>query len=124
MKIFKILIASIVISSFFLTTNVNAQAAVWNFDHPHIINQPCLGEALHGQMFMHFVENGKFRKTNLSGEYVGEITGKTYKLRGNWKWVPGTPVFNISLRLIGDNGLAYMLHAVYKNDTLYIDGCK
>ena len=126
MKTFKLLIASIVVSCFFFTANVNAQANVWLWDHPHTIDQPCIGEVIQGQMYMHFVENGKFVIANLSGEYIGLTSGNTYKVLGNWKWSKDLPwpTRDVSIRIIGDNGLVYMLHAVYKNDKLTIDGCK
>ncbi len=124
MKTSKLLIASLFIFSFLLTTNAYSQAKVWYFDHPHQVYQPCIGEAIQGQMFMHFIDNGKFRITNLSGEYTGVETGKKYKVLGNWKREKGTPNFNISIRVLDDNGRVYMLHAVFKNNKLTIDGCK
>lgn len=81
MKIFKLLIASLVVFSFLFTTNVNAQDNKWGnsgkWVEEHVFDCPCAGENLMGTLVFQMVGE-KMVTFKIKGHLVGETTGDEY----------------------------------------------
>lgn len=112
MRNFKLLIAGIVVSFFFLTTNVNAQATSENDTKFHFEISMCAGDLLIGCVDVHTVVNKNFKITNFKGDLYGLFTGEMYTIIGNTKLALPVDCWysmekGINVRLIGEDGLVY-----------------
>ena len=122
MKNFKLLIASIVVSCFFLTTNVKAQAWVNDFTYDDSRYSPCAnegnGEWVNGTLYVHAINNGRFIVAHWTVEYIGATTGKLYTGMGFSKFPPGENVIpsDVSVQVIGEKGLIMLVKQVAAND--------
>lgn len=87
MKNLKLLMASLVVSCFFLTTNINAQGNSTQVDHgEYSFYCPCAEEVLTLQLIWHEVLNNNLYHSNMKVEAVGETTGDKYVFKEIYKY--------------------------------------
>ena len=86
MKNLKLLMASLVVSCFFITTNVNAQGNSSQVDYGEgSFYCPCAGEELILTYAWHEVMNKKFYHSNMKVDAVGATTGENYVIKEIWR---------------------------------------
>ena len=87
MKNLKLLIASFVVSCFFLTTNVNAQGNSSQFEWgDYSFYCPCAEEVLTGYYDWHEVLNNNLYHSNMKVELLGETTRDKYISKEIYKY--------------------------------------
>ena len=86
MKNLKLLMASLVVSCFFITTNVNAQGNSSQVDFGDFsFYCPCAEEFLTLPLIWHEVMNNNLYHSNMKVEAVGETTGDKYVFKEIFK---------------------------------------
>ncbi len=87
MKNLKLLMASLVVSCFFLTTNINAQGNSSQFDMgEYSFYCYCAGEVLTGYFNWHEVTNNNSYHSNMKVELTGETTGIKYIAKEEYRY--------------------------------------
>ena len=118
MKIFKLLIVSIMVSCFFITTNLNAQngATVVKDEIITVFNNWCTGDIRLGEVMFHSVTNKNTYNYSFKGEVTSVFTGETFKVLSNTKWDLTWPWHDVyKIKFIGKKGVVSSYHHVYND---------
>lgn len=123
MKIFKkLLIASLVVSCFFLTTDVNAQGKNTMTHYDVIQYYTCFDEVIKFDVYFNEFDKGNNYHYNIvKCEAVGQTTGYNYIVN---EVNNGAVLGTFNLRIIGPKGKMFFIHGVWnKNKTEVVFYC-